>query len=76
MQNPTAIRASLEDYDRSIASLVAAFIRDPFIRGLGQAIRMFRTGTCLPLVSSRSARERGTAPRCWHVVSKPAIVIT
>ena len=32
MQQPTAIAASLEDYDRSVASLVVAFICDPFIR--------------------------------------------
>ncbi len=32
MQEPTVIAASLEDYDRSVASLVAAFICDPFIR--------------------------------------------
>lgn len=32
MQEPTAVPASLEDYDRTIASLVAAFICDPFIR--------------------------------------------
>ena len=32
MQEPTAIPASPGDYDRTIASLVAAFIRDPFIR--------------------------------------------
>lgn len=32
MQEPTAISASLADYDRSVAALVAAFICDPFIR--------------------------------------------
>lgn len=32
MQEPTAVSASLEDYERSVASLVAAFLRDPFIR--------------------------------------------
>jgi ribosomal protein S18 acetylase RimI-like enzyme len=31
MQEPTPVSASLEDYDRSVASLVAAFICDPFI---------------------------------------------
>ncbi len=32
MHDPTPVPASSEDYDRSIASLVAAFICDPFIR--------------------------------------------
>lgn len=32
MHDPTAVPATFEDYDRSIASLVAAFICDPFIR--------------------------------------------
>ena len=32
MSAPSATRASLSDYDRSIAALVTAFISDPFIR--------------------------------------------
>lgn len=32
MQTPKAVPAQLADYDRSIATLVAAFIADPFIR--------------------------------------------
>ncbi len=32
MSAPSATRASLSDYDRSIATLVTAFISDPFIR--------------------------------------------
>ena len=32
MQTPKAVQAQLADFDRSIATLVAAFIADPFIR--------------------------------------------
>jgi len=41
MHDPTAVTASSEDYDRSVAALVAAFICDPFIRWMFPDSRQF-----------------------------------